>query len=76
MRLETSLQVVWRCVMDRRRPKQAGRANPDVEPTEGVQDLVDEDDCFFLFGDVERVRDDLCRGVVLGDGLDDVFIRV
>lgn len=76
MRLEAALQVIGRCVVDGGRAEQAGRADPDVQTAKAVENLIDEDDGFFLFGDVERVGYDFCLGVCVGDRVDKVVVGI
>lgn len=68
VRLEAALQIVRGGVVDRGRAEQARRAHPDIEAAEGVEDLVDEGDGVFFFGNVEGVGDELGLRVVFGDG--------
>lgn len=76
MGLEASLKVGWGSIVDRGRPEQAGRTDPDVEAAKGVQDLVDEHDRFLLLCNVERIGDDFGVGMVLGHGINKVLVRV
>lgn len=72
MGLEAALQVGRGGVVDGGRAEEARGAHPDVEATEGVEELVEQGYGVFFVGDVEGVGDELgvwvCGGEGLGEG--------
>lgn len=65
--LEALLQVIGRGGVDGGRAQEPRRADPDVEASEGVEDLVDQGEGLVFFGYVEGVGDYFCVGVGLGE---------
>lgn len=65
MRLKAALEVLRCCVSDGGGAKEARGGYPNVQATEAVEDLIDENEGLFLLGNVEGIRNDLGVGAEL-----------
>lgn len=76
MGLEAALQVGGRRLRHGRRAEESGRADPDVQAAECVEQFVDEHERLVLLRHVEWIRGDLGVGVLRVDAIDEAGVLV